>query len=704
MVAKAAVTRQPVSAPGADAAMVPPPGVTAEAALGSSAGLVASVGRLDARERTGVQLLLDWTGWAVGLGFAALARHDFSWGQVGGARLFGLVVPVALLVQLGVGVWSGLYRRRWRFGSFEEAAALVRTGVAVTAVLFLANWWSTGLLLPEQRVLPASVPLSGGLAAMAVMLGGRYLWRLEVERRRRPDGERSTRVLVLGAGEAGEQVIRGMLADPDSPYVPVALLDDHPAKQNLSITGVRVMGGRAAIAEAAARTRAQMVVVAIARASAELVREVTQQAKDAGLGVRVLPTVAELMDTPAQLGDLRAPTIADLLGRRELDTDVDAIAGYLTGRRILVTGAGGSIGSELCRQIRRFGPAELVMADRDESALHALQLSMEGRALLDSPELALIDIRDRTGVHRLLARYRPQVVFHAAALKHLPMLENHPHEALRTNILGTLNVLRAAQSMQVERFVNISTDKAADPTSVLGYTKRIAERLTAMAALDGGGSYLSVRFGNVLGSRGSVLETFRWQVAAGGPLTVTHPDVRRYFMSVEEAVELVIQAGAVGKHGQALVLDMGTPVRIAELARQMTPEGDHLEIVYTGLRPGEKLVESLLGTGEPDDRPEHPLISQVDVPPLHPGRVLTLSLDLGRGQLRDALAELARSVGLRQSDLSRMDGGLGGAHFRPLRHPLAHARNGNSNGNDSGDGTHRRLPGHPRRRAEDAIR
>ena len=284
------------------------------------------------------------------------------------------------------------------------------------------------------------------------------------------------------------------------------------------------------------------------------------------------------------------------------------------------------------------------MVDRDESALHAVQLLLEGRALLDSRNLVVCDIRDNARLHAVFAEHRPEVVFHAAALKHLPLLEMHPSEALKTNVYGTYNVIEAARGSGVDRFVNISTDKAADPTSVLGYTKRIAEKLTAKAAHDSTGTYLSVRFGNVLGSRGSVLTAFRSQVAAGGPVTVTDPEVTRYFMTVEESVQLVIQAGAVGDDGEALVLDMGQPVKIDDVARRLAAESERpIDIVYTGLRQGEKLHEVLLGADEIDRRPAHPLISHVSVPPLGVRTVRAAAHDLDDPELTAVLQRLARA-------------------------------------------------------------
>jgi FlaA1/EpsC-like NDP-sugar epimerase len=353
-------------------------------------------------------------------------------------------------------------------------------------------------------------------------------------------------------------------------------------------------------------------------ADSALVRDISQRATAAGLTVKILPTLSDLLGA-ARVGirDVRDIDIADLLGRHQVDTDVAEIADYLRGQRVLVTGAGGSIGSELCRQIAAFGPAELMMLDRDESALHAVSLSIHGEARLDLPQAVLADIRDGEALRELFLQRRPDVVFHAAALKHVNMLEQYPAEGWKTNVLGTRNVLEAATAVGVSHFINVSTDKAADPVNVLGRTKRMAERLTATYAQQNEGRFLSVRFGNVLGSRGSVLETFAAQIARGGPLTVTHPDVTRFFMTIPEAVQLVIQAGVIGNGGEALVLDMGEPVRIADVAAQLIAmDGRPINILFTGLRPGEKLHEELFGSDEQDSRPVHPLVSHVPVPAL----------------------------------------------------------------------------------------
>lgn len=591
-----------------------------------------------ARHRSLIQSTIDAWAWMAGLGVALLFRFDFApgWGDLRGLLL---LVPIAALAQVVSGLAVGLYTGRWRFGSFEEVAALVQSSVVATAIVLLADLW----IERHPLLVPRSVPIVGGLVALVLMAGVRYGWRLVLEKRRRPTGPGCQRLLVFGAGEGGAQVMVAMLHHPTSPYLPVALLDDDPAKRNLRIMGVPVVGGRGALARATGEHEADALLIAIPSADSMLVTELTELATEADLPVKVLPAVSELLDGRVRVGDIRDLTTADLLGRHEIKTDLASIAGYLTGRRVLVTGAGGSIGSELCRQIYRFAPSELTMLDRDESALHGVQLSIEGRALLDTPSLVLLDIRDRCAVERVLAERRPDVIFHAAALKHLPLLERHPEEAVKTNVWATLDLLEAAADHGVDRFVNISTDKAADPVSVLGYSKRVSERLTAHVAHQSGGTFVSVRFGNVLGSRGSVLTAFHAQIERGGPLTVTDPDVTRYFMTVEEAVELVIQAGAVGQPGEALVLDMGEPVRIAELARLLVARaGRPIAIDFTGLRPGEKLHEDLLGSDEPDRRPAHPLISHVDVPPLHPAAARAIGVSGSVQSVARHLGELCQ--------------------------------------------------------------
>jgi FlaA1/EpsC-like NDP-sugar epimerase len=564
--------------------------------------------RLVRRQPGTIRAALDSAAWLVGVGVATLARYDFDpsrphWGGVVGVAL------VTALAQTLIGLFGGLYRSRWRFGSFDELAALVPTVAVATIVGFSID------LATDPRWVPASATIAGGFVALVLMSGIRYVWRSLRERRMRPDGDSARRVVIFGAGEAGAQIATSMLRDPRSRYLPIAFLDDDRAKRHLRILGVPVVGDRQEIVRVSVERHADVLLIALPSAQGVVVRELTELGVAAALDVKVLPSVGELIDGSLGVQDIRTPTMADLLGRHEIDTDVDSIAGYLTGKTVLVTGAGGSIGSELCRQISRFGPADLVMLDRDESALHAVQLSIEGNGLLMNDSLVLADIRDGNRMLEVFHQHRPDVVFHAAALKHLVLLEKNPEEGYKTNVGGTRNVLDAAIAVGVDRFVNISTDKAADPISVLGHTKLACERMTARVGSRHPGTWLSVRFGNVLGSRGSMLGTFQAQIAAGGPVTVTHPDVTRYFMTIEEAVQLVIQSGAIGKDGETLVLDMGEPVRIDDVARLMIGEsGKLVQIQYTGLRPGEKLQEVLFGEGEHGVCREHPMISHVEPP------------------------------------------------------------------------------------------
>ena len=534
------------------------------------------------------------------------------------------VLPIVLIVHAIVGYVVGIYRRRWRYGSFDEVSGLIVTTAITTFVLLILRFFDHSLNpFPRSVIIIASVP---GLCSVA---GSRFFWRLIREQIRRPNALTATKILVYGAGEGGIQMVNTLMRNPLSPYLPVGFLDDNPDTHRLSISGVTVLGGRDQLAQARTHTGATTLLIAIPSADSALISDISARARALSMEVKVLPAVQNLNERPLDTSDIRDLTDEDLLGRRKIVIDLQQISDYLVNRRVLVTGAGGSIGSELCRQLARFNPAELIMLDRDESALHEVQLSIHGRALLNTPQTVLADIRDADTIKRIFDTRKPEVVFHAAALKHLPLLETYPSEAYQTNVLGTLTLLEASAEAGVGVFVNISTDKAANPISVLGYSKRIAERITAhFGKTIPTGKYMSVRFGNVLGSRGSVLMSFRDQIANGGPLTVTHRGVTRYFMTISEAVQLVIQAGAIGKSGEALVLDMGTPVSIYEVAKQLvTNSGKPIEIEIVGLRAGEKVHEELFGGGEVDVRPSHPLISHVQVSEVSPHAVPAATTD-----------------------------------------------------------------------------
>ena len=524
------------------------------------------------------------------------------------------VLPMVSVVQAVTGYIVGIYRRRWRYGSFDEVKGLILSALITTIILWVIRFFDTSV-----DAFPRSAIVAGGILGLFFTAASRYSWRLIREQLRRPSAQNSTKLLIYGAGEGGIQIVNTMLRNPSSQYLPVAFLDDNTKTHRLRISGVPVLGGRNEIAKVAQRTGASALLIAIPSADSTVVNEIVEIARNSKLNVKILPVVQSLDDRQVDAADIRDLTDEDLLGRRRVKIDLDEISQYLVNRRVLVTGAGGSIGSELCRQLVRFNPSEIIMLDRDESALHEVQLSIYGRALLDTPQTVLADLRDERAINEIFDSRKPQVVFHAAALKHLPLLERYPHEAYQTNVLGTATVLNAAQRTGVEVFVNISTDKAANPISVLGFSKKIAERLTAdLASRTNQGKYISVRFGNVLGSRGSVLMSFRDQIAKGGPVTVTHRGVTRYFMTISEAVQLVVQAGAIGRTGEVLVLDMGKPVNIYDVAEQLVKNsGKPIKIEVVGLRVGEKVHEELFAEGETDERPRHPLISHVAAKPIN---------------------------------------------------------------------------------------
>ena len=578
--------------------------------------------------------------WLSGLCYIGWRTHDLP-GMTLSTPLLCLALLAICLLSVLSGLLAGLYRGRHPRGSLDEAiSVLIAGGLMLVPLGMLSQILFGG----HRHMLLALV--TAAFITLPTIFVARYVVAAAQQgpwRQHRRLSTAGVKIIVFGAGDSGTALVRQLLTEADSAYRPVALLDDDPAKRRLRVHGIPVLGDRTKMAEVAAATGATVLVIAIAKASGTAIRDLMTRAERCGLTPKMIPTTTELISGGGRIEGVRDPRISDLLGRRPIRTDIEAIADRFAGQRILVTGAGGSIGSELCRQLHKFAPAELIMLDRDESALHEVQLTLHGRALLDSDETVLADIRDPGRVREVFEQFRPQIVFHAAALKHLPLLERYPGEAVQSNILGTQTVLEAAAACGARSFVNISTDKAADPVSVLGYSKRIAERLTARMAVQADGTYLSVRFGNVLGSRGSVLRTLSAQVKAGGPLTVTHPEVCRYFMTVNEAVQLVLQAAVVGGSGEVLILDMGEPVRIADIARRLAAQAAHpVDIVYTGLRPGEKLTEDLLGAEEVDHRPRHPLIRHAQVQPLDPDELSGLILS-DQDTLRRRLAQYAQA-------------------------------------------------------------
>jgi FlaA1/EpsC-like NDP-sugar epimerase len=526
---------------------------------------------------------------------------------------------LALLVKIPTLYFFGLYHRLWRYASMDElitiAWAVLIAGVIVTALFYALR--STGLLGLDAASFPRSLPvLDAGLTLLAV--GGlrfsvRAAEHYQLRRNHRPAARR---VLIVGAGSSGSLLARELRTNPSCGLEPVGFIDDDPAKGRLRIHDVPVLGPHSRLVELARATKAEEVLIAMPSASGKTIRQMVEACRLAGLPSRTLPGLAEIVSGRVSVNLLRPVNIEDLLRREPVDTDLAAVRGMLAGRRVLVTGAGGSIGSELCRQIARCSPAQIIALGHGENSLFQLAEDL-GRAFKDLPaqsipelQLAVADIRDRPRLTAIFQRFQPQVVFHAAAHKHVPLMEANLEDAVSNNVLGTRQVVELAEANGVERFVLISSDKAVNPTSVMGATKRVAELLVGEAAQRCGRPFVAVRFGNVLGSRGSVLPTFHRQIAAGGPLTITHPDMQRYFMIIPEAVQLVLQAAVLGEPGRVFVLDMGQPVKLVDLAQDLVrlsglELGRDIDLVFTGIRPGEKLFEELFGGQENFIRTAH---------------------------------------------------------------------------------------------------
>lgn len=515
---------------------------------------------------------------------------------------FWRFLPIAVTLHIAVGWAAGLYGPVWRHAGVLEARRLLASCLGVVAVLNLL-WYVAGSPLPR------AVLFIGPAGQVAVSGIVRFHSRLFAFRR---SGERETsgmRVVVVGAGSLGATAAREMQRVPQLGLVPVAFVDDDPKLRSRTILGVPVAGTTDDLPAVIRRLGANQVLFTI-EGNQDLMRRVADHCEAAGVSLKVMPSVEELIGGRPSVRDARDLRIEDLLGRRQAETDLAAVRAMLAGRRILVTGGGGSIGTEIARQVAKFDPAELAILDNDETHLH------DAAAVIDGPVTVLLgDVRDRNRMFELFSRIRPEIVFHAAALKHVPVLEDHPCEAVMTNVVGTCNVLDAADQVGVSHLVFISTDKAVRPTSVMGASKWLGEQLTMRRSR--AGHRCAVRFGNVLGSRGSVVPTFTRQIMAGGPVTVTHPDMTRFFMSIPEAVQLVLQAAALSRGEEIFMLDMGEPVKILSLAERMIRltgrvPGHDIAIEITGARPGEKLAEELARPDEVMHPTDHPAILRLD--------------------------------------------------------------------------------------------
>lgn len=529
-----------------------------------------------------------------------LDRLDW-WPQFGWALVVYTIL--GLLVKMAIFYSVGMYRRYWYYISVSELRPILTSTALSTSILTAGVLLTQESLVPYDLAVPRSLPVLDGMLLLLVIAGSRVAMRALYQWRRHnhhPVGGR--RVLTVGAGEAGRLAAQEMWANPQMEMEPVAFVDDDPLKVGTQIQGLPVLGTCAQIPELVAEYRIQRIVVAMPSAALPRRQEVVDLCEGTGVDTYVLPGMYELLAGHKTISRLPEIDINLLLHRTPVATDQREVAERLQGTTVLVTGAGGSIGSELCRQIARLSPGRIILLGHGENSIAEIGLDLR----LSFPNLfirqVIADVRDSGRMNRVIERYRPDVIFHAAAHKHVPLMEHSVEEAITNNVLGTWNVLKAAEQHGVERFVFISTDKAVNPTSVMGATKRLGELLVVAAAQRSGRAYMAVRFGNVLGSRGSVIPIFQRQIAAGGPVTVTHPDMTRFFMTIPEAVQLVLQTSVLGQGGEVFVLDMGQPIRIQDLATDLIklsglePERD-IQIVCTGIRPGEKLHEELfLGT------------------------------------------------------------------------------------------------------------
>jgi FlaA1/EpsC-like NDP-sugar epimerase len=514
-----------------------------------------------------------------------------------------ILLPYLILIRLLLFNIVSVYSVAWRYVSIREVILIVAALLPVSLGLVgLRLFLRPGLSL--FRV-PFSVIALEFLLALVGTTGIRLARRLFHERANRGafnNAGRPTRknVILIGAGDAGNLVVKELKQRPDLGLNVVGFIDDDPQKYMSTVQGVRVLGATSRLPEVVRRHRVDEAIITIANASSKDIRRIKEICEGAKIKVRIVPGLFELLDDEVRIMKIRDINIDDVLGRSvvRFESHRQEIAARYHKKRIMVTGAGGSIGSELCRQLAGLKPAELVMFDKDEYSVYAI----DGRMRQEFPEVKAVpvigDVRSRSRLGPVFERFRPQIIFHAAAHKHVPLMEFNVAEAISNNVLGTKTTAELAAERGVENFIFISTDKAVNPTSVMGATKKIGEIVIQELAAASATRFSCVRFGNVVGSRGSVVPLFREQIAQGGPLTVTHPDVRRYFMSISEAVQLIIQAGTIGDRGEILVLDMGEPIRIQDLARDLIKLSgyaeDEIEIKYVGLRPGEKLLEEVL--------------------------------------------------------------------------------------------------------------
>jgi FlaA1/EpsC-like NDP-sugar epimerase len=563
-------------------------------------------------------------------------------------RLLEETLYIVVPIQVTVFVLFGLYSHWWRYVSIRDMWAVAR-GVTVGVIVAA---FAVYLINPVSGFrVPRSVLVLDWLILLALVACARLLARTILERPG-PRGlvARGKEALIVGAGDAGQLIVKEMQRNSSLGYTPIGLVDDDAKKKNLRLHGIRVLGSTHDIPELIEDTKPDEVIIAIPSAAGATRQRIVTACRDASVPVKTLPSVYELISGDLHLArQLREVRVEDVLGRETVELDVEVVASYLAGQRVLVTGAGGSIGSELCRQIAAVRPERLLLLEHAENALVEIERELVHERGFPAVVPILADGRSRPKLKQVFERYRPSVVFHAAAYKHVPLMEANPLESVRNNVLATQVAAEVAAEHEAATFVLVSTDKAVNPKNVLGQTKLLCEWIVRAAALKGNGTrFLTVRFGNVLASSGSVIPLFRRQIARGGPVTVTHPEMTRYFMTIPEAVQLIVRVGAIGESGDVFVLDMGEPVKIVDLAHNMIrlsgkEPGRDIAVVTIGPRPGEKLHEQLWAEGEEVTPTSHPKISRATAQHVDPAWLEDELADLGRlVEAGDTLETVAR--------------------------------------------------------------
>jgi len=556
---------------------------------------------------------------------------------------FPVLLLVFIVIKLVIFGLFGQYRGWWRYVGISDLRGIVNASVVSTLVI--AGLWVAGLYTdPVRRTFPSVFDVSQGVfmadmfGTVLLLAGLRMAIRLYYEEFRTIEGSRLKRFLIVGAGNTGESLLREIHRMSVAEYDVIGFIDDDPAKQGISIHGIRVLGTVDQLPQICKEQNIEEVAIAMPSATVPQRRRVIQVCQGTKVRFRTVPSMTDLAGGKFRVSQIRDVDINDLLGREAVQLDLDLVETFIKNKTVLVTGAGGSIGSEMCRQICSFGPRTLLLVEQAENPLFYIERELNKR-FPDVPKKAVIcDITDRVRVDGIFAEYRPQIVIHAAAHKHVPLMELNPGEAIKNNIVGTRTVADAADSFKVDHFVMISTDKAVNPTSIMGSSKRIAEMYIQDLNKTSNTLFVTVRFGNVLDSEGSVVPIFRKQIAEGGPVTVTHHEMKRYFMTIPEASQLVLQAASMGQGGEIFVLDMGEPVKIVDLARELiTLSGfrpnEDIEIVFTGCRPGEKLFEELSIKGEDM------------LPTRHPKIGIWKNIPMDRDRLRKAIEGLVEIAG-----------------------------------------------------------